>query len=106
MSIREFQLERYFAQWEFEVPYLLSASDCETMSIGELLALAATVHGTRQLVLYDINQSAGADLDWREVVGISSGAGTSYVISDLDGSDTIVSVGGRAMANQSISRPG
>ncbi len=40
MSIREFQLERYFAQWEFEVPYLLSASDCETMSIGELLAMA------------------------------------------------------------------
>ena len=40
MSIREFQLERYFAQWEFEAPYLLSASDCETMSIGELLAIA------------------------------------------------------------------
>jgi aspartate/methionine/tyrosine aminotransferase len=41
MPIREFQLERYFAQWEFEAPYLLSASDCETMDIGELLALAA-----------------------------------------------------------------
>lgn len=40
MTIREFQLERYFAQWEFAAPYLLSASDCETMSIGELLGLA------------------------------------------------------------------
>jgi aspartate/methionine/tyrosine aminotransferase len=39
-TIREFQLERYFARWEFEAPYLLSASDCETMSIGELLELA------------------------------------------------------------------
>lgn len=40
MSIREFQLERYFAHWEFNAPYLLSASDCETMAIGELLELA------------------------------------------------------------------
>ncbi len=40
MSIREFKLERYFARWEFNAPYLLSASDCETMSIGELLDLA------------------------------------------------------------------
>jgi aspartate/methionine/tyrosine aminotransferase len=40
MTIREFQLERYFARWEFTAPYLLSASDCETMSVGELLNLA------------------------------------------------------------------
>ena len=40
MTIREFQLERYFAQWEFTASYLLSASDCETMSVGELLELA------------------------------------------------------------------
>ncbi len=40
MAMREFQLERYFARWEFTAPYLLSASDCETMSVGELLSLA------------------------------------------------------------------
>ena len=40
MAIREFQLERYFARWEFTAPHLLSASDCETMSVGELLAMA------------------------------------------------------------------
>jgi aspartate/methionine/tyrosine aminotransferase len=40
MAIREFQLERYFARWEFTAPYLLSASDCETMSVGELLDMA------------------------------------------------------------------
>ncbi len=42
MHIREFQLERYFARWEFTAPYLLSASDCETMSIGDLLVLTET----------------------------------------------------------------
>ena len=40
MAIREFQLERYFAQWEFTAPHLLSASDCETLSVGELLGMA------------------------------------------------------------------
>ena len=40
MTIRAFQLERYFARWEFAAPYLLSASDCEAMSVGELLDLA------------------------------------------------------------------
>ena len=40
MNIRPFQLERYFAQYEFEVPYLLSSSDCEPLSLNELLSMA------------------------------------------------------------------
>jgi aspartate/methionine/tyrosine aminotransferase len=39
VKIRPFQLERYFARYEFEVPFLLCASDCESRSIGGLLAL-------------------------------------------------------------------
>ena len=42
MAIKTFQLERYFAEWEFTAPYLLTASDCETLSIGELLTLTNT----------------------------------------------------------------
>ncbi len=41
MSLTPFKLERYFAQYEFNVPYVLCASDCEAMTIGELLALEA-----------------------------------------------------------------
>jgi aspartate/methionine/tyrosine aminotransferase len=36
----EFKLERYFALWEFKARYLLSASDCEPLALGEVLALA------------------------------------------------------------------
>jgi aspartate/methionine/tyrosine aminotransferase len=36
---RPFRLERYFSEFEFGTRYLLSSSDCETMSIRELLAL-------------------------------------------------------------------
>ncbi|HEX8724325.1 MAG TPA: aminotransferase class I/II-fold pyridoxal phosphate-dependent enzyme [Gemmatimonadaceae bacterium] len=34
-----FLLERYFADREFSAPYQLSGSDCETLSVGDLLAL-------------------------------------------------------------------
>ena len=40
MKIQPFQLERYFAQYEFSAPYLLSPSDCEPFPLAELLALA------------------------------------------------------------------
>ena len=41
MKITPFKIERYFAKYEFNAPYLLSSSDCEAMSIGEVLALDA-----------------------------------------------------------------
>jgi aspartate/methionine/tyrosine aminotransferase len=36
-----FKLERYFAKYEFNVRYLLCASDCESLTVQELLALEA-----------------------------------------------------------------
>lgn len=40
MNIRDFSIERYFALHEFTVPYQLSASDCEALTVRELLDLA------------------------------------------------------------------
>lgn len=40
MPITPFKLERYFAQYEFKVKYLLSSSDIESLGMDELLALA------------------------------------------------------------------
>jgi aspartate/methionine/tyrosine aminotransferase len=39
MKIPPFKLERFFARYEFKAPYLLSSSDCESLSIQELLDL-------------------------------------------------------------------
>ena len=51
MHIPPFKLERFFAKYEFQVPYLLCASDCETMVIRELLkcdpAARAELHSLR-----------------------------------------------------------
>ena len=40
MNIAPFSTEQYFNLYEFTTPHLLCASDCETMSVGELLQLA------------------------------------------------------------------
>jgi aspartate/methionine/tyrosine aminotransferase len=38
-QIQPFKLERYFADYEFNTEYLLCSSDCESLSIQDLLAL-------------------------------------------------------------------
>lgn len=37
MNLKPFKLERYFAQYEFSVKYLLSSSDCDGLPQAELL---------------------------------------------------------------------
>lgn len=39
MQLPPFALERYFEKHEFSAPYLMCASDCETLSVAELLAM-------------------------------------------------------------------
>jgi len=39
--IAPFKLERYFAQYEFKARYLLSSSDCESLSLKDLLGMAS-----------------------------------------------------------------
>src|SRR5215207_1050797 len=39
MNLPPFKLERFFARYEFNTKYLLCSSDCEAMSVAELLAL-------------------------------------------------------------------
>jgi aspartate/methionine/tyrosine aminotransferase len=38
MNLSPFKLERYFAKYEFNTEFLLCSSDCESMSIADLLA--------------------------------------------------------------------
>lgn len=40
MKIAPFKLEQYFSEYEFSAPYLLSSSDCEALTLAELLAMA------------------------------------------------------------------
>jgi aspartate/methionine/tyrosine aminotransferase len=42
MKIKPFHTERFFAVHEFTAPYLLCASDCESLTVNELLQLAGS----------------------------------------------------------------
>lgn len=44
MKLDQFRLERYFAKYEFSAPYLLCSSDCESMELGDLVALEPEAH--------------------------------------------------------------
>ena len=39
--MRDFELERYFSEWEFSARHHMTASDIESMSIADLLELAS-----------------------------------------------------------------
>lgn len=39
MQLAPFKLERYFARYEFNTKYLLCSSDCESLAVGDLLAM-------------------------------------------------------------------
>ncbi len=71
MPLAPFQLERYFAKYEFKVKYLLSPSDCESLSMAELLQMA----GPASLELWQglrlsYTESQGHPLLRREISGL------------------------------------
>ncbi len=49
MKIRDFKLECYFGLYEFTAPYLLTQSDCESMTTEELLPAIPALPIDREL---------------------------------------------------------
>lgn len=75
-----FKLERYFAQYEFNVRYLLCASDCESLAIEELLALepgAAQRFGRQRL---GYTETLGAPSLRAEIAAVYSGVTPDEVL--------------------------
>lgn len=60
MNLPPFKLERYFAKYEFNTEYLLCASDCESMSIADLLALEPGAAEKFQNVWLGYTESQGS----------------------------------------------
>lgn len=63
MQMHDFKLERYFAKYEFTSQYLLCSSDCEAMSVADLLAFEPGATKKFQEVWLGYTESVGnADL--------------------------------------------
>ena len=66
-KLPEFQMERYYDLWEFSVRHHISPSDCESMSIGELLELAGEPVSTLTDLQLGYTECRG-EPDFREAV--------------------------------------
>lgn len=60
MQLPAFKLERFFAQYEFSSKYLLCSSDCETVTVQDLLALEPEAHQQFLRLRLGYTESLGA----------------------------------------------
>jgi aspartate/methionine/tyrosine aminotransferase len=60
MNLPPFKLERYFAKYEFNTEYLLCSSDCESMSVEDLLALEEGAANKLQQTWLGYTESQGS----------------------------------------------
>lgn len=72
MNLQPFKLERYFARYEFATEFLLCSSDCEAMTVTELLALEAGAAEAFQNVWLGYTESLGSPSLRREISKIYS----------------------------------
>ena len=90
MRIADFALERYFARWEFQVRYLLCASDVDGLSLTELLALAddETAALWRDLTL-GYTESAGLPLLRAEIASLYETVSPDEVLTFVGAEEAI-----------------
>lgn len=67
-----FELERFFARYEFRTPFLLSSSDCETVTVGDLLALEPDAAERFHTLALGYTESAGSPALRQEISRIYS----------------------------------
>lgn len=60
MNLPPFKLERYFAKYEFNTEYLLCSSDCESMSVADVLALEQGATENLQKLWLGYTESQGS----------------------------------------------
>ncbi len=82
MKPGDFTLERYFAKYEFAVEYLLSASDCESFTLAELLQMAepAELQAWNGLKL-GYTESAGRPELREAIAGLYSGCAAADILT-------------------------
>jgi aspartate/methionine/tyrosine aminotransferase len=80
MKIEPFLLERFFARHEFSVRHLLCASDCETISLGELLALEPGAAEAFSALRLGYTETAGDPALRREIAALYKGISADDIL--------------------------
>ncbi len=80
MKIVPFALERFFARHEFSAPHLLCPSDCETFSLGELLAMEPGAAEAFSGLRLGYTEYPGDPALRREIAGLYQGIGADDIL--------------------------
>jgi len=72
MQLSPFKLERFFAKYEFNTEYLLCSSDCESISIADLLTFEDGAADKFQNVWLGYTESLGSPTLRKEIAGMYS----------------------------------
>lgn len=100
MRLAPFAIERYFARFEFDLPYLLSSSDCEALTLSETLAMADTeCRAMWDALTLGYTESPGLSLLREEIAGMYDTVAAEHVIE-------VVPEEGIFLAMQAILEPG
>jgi len=70
MHLPPFKLERYFAKYEFNTEFLLCSSDCEAMSIADLLSFEESAAGKLQNIWLGYTESQGSPALRKEICNL------------------------------------
>ena len=104
---KPFALERFFAKHEFSAKYLLCSSDCESMPLGELLAMEADAAGRFAAMRLGYTESRGAPSLRTEVAGLYRGMTADGVLIHAGAEEAILNLclavlspGDRVVVNQ------
>jgi aspartate/methionine/tyrosine aminotransferase len=80
MQISPFKLERFFARYEFTARYLLCSSDCESLSVGDLLALEPGAEEAMRRNWLGYTESLGSPSLRKEIARIYSSIAPDEVL--------------------------
>jgi aspartate/methionine/tyrosine aminotransferase len=80
MEIKPFQLELYFSKYEFSSRYMLCASDCESISINELLQLSGYPRETFLQASLGYTESQGDETLREQIAATMSGVSADEVV--------------------------
>ncbi len=97
MTLPPFRLERFFARHEFAVEHLLCASDCESVTVGELLALEPGAAEAFADLGLGYTESAGHPELRREIARLYRGLDADEVLVFSGGEEAIFALAQAAL---------
>jgi aspartate/methionine/tyrosine aminotransferase len=80
MMIPQFKLERYFAKYEFSTKHLLCCSDCESLSVGDLLSCETDAIKKLERVWLGYTESLGLPILREKISDLYENIGVNDVL--------------------------